>query len=66
MGIVHENANFHGSETDFARIKKKIVCRGKEIGCTKNKRKKEALVLRQIPAKHTKRINMQLSPVLVA
>ena len=33
-----ENANFSGSETDFMWIKKKIRG-GKEIGCTKEKRK---------------------------
>ena len=35
MGIVHKNANFHGSETDFPQIKKN-VCREKKSG-VKNK-----------------------------
>ena len=66
IGIVRGNANFCGSETDFLP-RKKIVLREKK-SVVRKKRKKEApvLVLHRIPAKHTERVHMQLSPVLVA
>ena len=35
MGIVHENTNFHGSETNFAQEKK--LSSGKKIGGNKEK-----------------------------
>ena len=38
MGIVHKNANFHGSENDFLQIKKKIVRREKKSGGKKQNR----------------------------
>ena len=58
--IVHENANFCGSETDFPQREKNCPW-GKEIGGTKKEeKKKEAAVLvpHQIPAKHTERVHM--------
>ena len=42
MGIVHENANFCGSETDFLGRKKKVCGKNKS---TVQKKKKEAPVL---------------------
>ena len=64
MGIVCENANFRGSETDCGE--EIIVCRKKKLGVQKKKGKKKekkealVLVLHGKPVKHTECINTQL------
>ena len=59
MGIVSENANFWGSETDS--MERENCLREKDIGGTK-KRKEEALVLvpHQKPMKLTECVHMWL------
>ena len=45
MGIVCENANFHGSRSDFTQTEKKIVHRKKKLGVQKTNQGASILVL---------------------